>query len=74
MYYFWIDLLFLFSDNNFYSNINTDINISWTTRFGQFYDVLSPSNLIIYNVVIGDILPNTGMSKYKINSKGTEKI
>jgi len=62
-----------FSDNIFYSNINTDINISWTTNLGQFYDVLSPSNTTIYNVR-GDILRNIGMDKYKINFKGTEQI
>ena len=45
----------------------------WTTRLGQFYDVLSPSNRTIY-IVIGDIVPNTDMNKYKINSKGTEEI
>ena len=61
------------SDNIFYSNINTDINISWTTSLGQFYDVLSPSNTTIYRV-IGDIVPNVGRNKYQINSKGTEEI
>ena len=63
-----------FSDNIFYSNVNTDINISWTTSLGQFYDVLSPSNTTIYKVVAGDIVPNPGLNKYKINSKGTEQI
>ena len=63
-----------FSDNTFYSNVNTDINISWTTSLGQFYDVLSPSNTTIYKVVAGDIVPNPGLNKYKINSKGTEEI
>ena len=62
-----------FSDNIFYSNINTDINISWTTSIGHFYDVLSPSNRAIY-IVRGDIIPNPNMNKYKINSKGTEQI
>ena len=61
------------SDNIFYSNINTDINISWTTNLGQFYDVLAPSNTAIYTV-LGDIVPNVGRNKYKINSKGTEQI
>ena len=61
------------SDNIFYSNINTDINITWTTSLGQFYDVLSPSNTIIYKV-LGDIVPNVGRNKYKVNSKGTEQI
>jgi len=72
MFYFLIDLGF-FSDNIFYSNINTDINIVWKTSLGHFYYVLSPSNRTIYTV-IGDIVPNTGMNKYKINSKGTEQI
>ena len=63
-----------FSDNTFYSNVNTDINISWTTSLGQFYDVLSPSNTTIYNVVAGEIVLNPGLNKYKINSKGTEEI
>ena len=62
-----------FSDSIFYSNINTDTNISWKTNFGQFYDVLSPSNTTIYTVR-GDIVPNADMKKYKINSKGTEEI
>jgi hypothetical protein len=66
-------LIFFFSDNIFYSYINTDINISWTTRLGQFYHVLSPSNRTIY-IVIGDIVPNTDMNKYKINSKDIEQI
>ena len=39
----------------------------------MFYDVISPSNTIIYNV-LGDIVPNVGRNKYKINSKGTEQI
>jgi hypothetical protein len=56
-----------------YSNINTDINISWTTSLGQFYYVLSPSKTTIYTV-LGDIEPNAGKDKYKINSKGTEQI
>ena len=63
-----------FSDNIFYSNINTDINISWTTSLGQFYEVLSPSSKTIYKVIAGDIISNTGLNKYKINSKGTEQI
>ena len=79
-----------FSDNIFYSNINTDINISWTTSLGQFYHVLSPSNTTIYTVNVvavpnagkdkykinsnGDIVPNTDMNKYMVNSKGTEQI
>ena len=63
-----------FSDNTFYSNVNTDINISWTTNLGQFYDVLAPSSKTIYNVVAGDIVPNPGLNNYKINSKGTEQI
>jgi hypothetical protein len=54
-------------------HINTDINISWTTSLGQFYYVLSPSNRTIYTV-IGDIVPNTDMNKYKINSKDIEHI
>ena len=61
------------SDNIFYSNINTDINISWTTSLGQIYDVLSPSNTTIY-IVRGDIVPNTDMNKYMVNSNGTEQI
>ena len=61
------------SDNIFYSNINTDINISWTTNLGQFYDVLAPSNTAIYKVLV-DIVPNVARNKYKINSKGTEQI
>ena len=72
MFYFLIDLFFL-SDNIFYSNINTDINITWTASLGQFYDVLSPSNTVIYTVR-GVIEPNAEMNKYKINSKGTEQI
>ena len=63
-----------FSDNIFYSNINTETNISWTTSLGQFYDVQSPSNTTIYKVVAGDISPNADINKYKINSKGTEQI
>ena len=60
-----------FSDSIFYSNINTDINIFWTTNLGQFYDVLSPSNTAIYNVSVNaEILLNTGKDKYKINSNG----
>jgi hypothetical protein len=62
-----------FSDSIFYSNINTDINISWTTSLGQFYNVLSPSNTAIY-IVRGYIVPNTDMNKYMVNSKGTEQI
>jgi hypothetical protein len=62
-----------FSDNILYSNINTDINISWTTSLGQFYNVISPSNTVIYTVR-GYIAPNADMNKYKINSKGTEQI
>ena len=62
-----------FSDNIFYSNINADINISWTTNLGQFYEVLSPSNTAIYTV-LGDITPNAGMNKYNINSTDTEQI
>jgi hypothetical protein len=73
MFYFLIDLGF-FSDNIFYSYINTDINISWTTSLGHFYDVLSPSNTTIYKVVAGDMVPNTDMNKYKINSKGIQQI
>ena len=73
MFYFLIYLGF-FSDNIFYSNINTDINISWKTSLGLFYYVLSPSNTTICKVVAGDILPNGDMNKYKINSKGTEEI
>ena len=73
MFYFLINLGF-FSDSIFYSNINTDINISWKTNLGQFYDVLSPSKTTIY-VVHGNIVPNTGMEKkYNIKSKGTEQI
>jgi len=72
MFYFLIDLGF-FSDNIFYSNINTDINIVWKTSLGHFYYVLSPSNRTIYTV-IGDIVPNTDMNKYKINSKSIEQI
>jgi hypothetical protein len=64
---------FVFSDNIFCSNINTDINISWTTSLGQIYDVLSPSKTTIYNV-LGDLVPNVGRNKYTINSKGTEQI
>ena len=64
-----------FSDNILYSNINTDINISWTTRLGLFYNVLSPSNTAIYTVSVdADILPNADKDKYKINSNGTEQI
>jgi hypothetical protein len=63
-----------FSDNIFYSNINTDINISWTTSLGHFYDVLSPSNTTIYKVVAGDMVPNTNMNKYMVNFKGTAQI
>ena len=63
-----------FSDNIFYSNINTDINISWTTRLGQIYYVRSPSKTTIYNVIAGDIVPNAGNDKYKINSKDIEQI
>jgi hypothetical protein len=73
MFYFLIYLGF-FSDNIFYSNINTYINISWTTSLGQFYDVLSPLKTTIYTVVAGDIVPNPGRNKYKINSKGTEQL
>jgi hypothetical protein len=73
MFYFLIYLGFI-SDNIFYSNINTDINISWKTSLGLFYYVLSPSNTTICKVVAGDILPNGDMNKYKINSKGTEEI
>ena len=62
-----------FSDNIFYSYINTDINIIWKTSLGHFYYVLSPSNRTIYTV-IGDIIPNTDMNKYKINSKDIEQI
>ena len=62
-----------FSDNILYSNINTDINISWTTSLGHFYYVRSPSKTTIYNV-LGDIEPNAGKDKYKINSKGIEQI
>ena len=73
MFYFLIYLGFS-SDSIFYSNINTDINISWKTNLGQFYDVLSPSNTTIYTVR-GDILPNTDIEKkYNIKSKGTEQI
>ena len=61
------------SDNIFYSNINTDSNISWTTSLDQFYFVRSPSHTTIY-IVRGDILPNAGVHKYKINSKGTAQI
>ena len=64
-----------FSDNILYSNINTDINISWTTSLGLFYNVLSPSNTAIYTVSVdADILPNADKDKYKINSDGTEQI
>jgi hypothetical protein len=63
-----------FSDNIFYSNINTETNISWTTSLGQFYDVQSPSTTIIYKVIEGSIIPNTDINKYKINSNGTEQI
>jgi hypothetical protein len=73
MFYFLIYLGFI-SDNIFYSNINTDINISWKTSLGLFYYVLSPSNTTICKVVAGDILPNGDKNKYKINSKGTEEI
>jgi hypothetical protein len=73
MFYFLIDLGF-FSDNIFYSYINTDINISWTTSLSQFYDVLSPSNTTIYKVVAGDIALNGDMNKYKINSKDIQEI
>ena len=45
----------------------------WKTSLGHFYSVQSPSNRTIYNV-IGDIVPNTDMNKYKINSKGIEQI
>ena len=62
-----------FSDNIFYSNINTDINISWTTSLGQFYHVLSPSNTTIYTVNVVAV-PNAGKDKYKINYNGTEQI
>ena len=65
--------IFFLSDNIFYSNINTDINISWTS-LSQFYDVQSPSNRTIYSVFGGHILSNTDMNKYKINSKGIEQI
>ena len=61
-----------FSDNIFYANINTDYNISWTPSL-EVYDVISPSDTTIYNVV-GEILPNDNRKKYKINSKGTEQI
>jgi hypothetical protein len=71
MFYFLIYLGF-FSDNIFYSNINTDINISWKTSLFSY--VLSPSNTTICKVVAGDIVPNGDMNKYKINSKGTEEI
>ena len=63
-----------FSDNIFYSNINTDINISWTTRLGQIYYVRSPSKTTLYNVIAGSILPNADKDKYKINSKDTAEI
>jgi hypothetical protein len=72
MFYFLI--YFVLSDNIFNANTNTDINISWPTRLGVFYDVQSPSKTTIYKVVAGDILLNAGMNKYKINSKGTEEI
>jgi hypothetical protein len=62
-----------FSDCFFYSNINTEINISWTTRLGLFYNVLSPSNTAIYTVR-EVIEPNADMNEYKINSKDTEQI
>ena len=72
-----VNVLFLnifgfFSDNIFYSNINTDINISWKTSLFSY--VLSPSSTTICKVVAGDIVPNGDMNKYKINSKGTEEI
>ena len=77
---FWCKGLYLilvnvicFSDNIFYSNINTETNISWTTSLGQIYGVQSPSNKTIYTVR-GDILPNADMNKYMVNSKGTEQI
>jgi hypothetical protein len=73
MFYFLIDLVVFFSDNIFYSYINTEINITWTTSLGHFYYVLSPSHRTIYTV-IGDIIPNTDMNKYKINSKDIEHI
>ena len=64
-----------FSDNILYSNINTDINISWTTSLDPIYNVQSPSNTAIYTVSVGaDIVPNAGKDKYKINSNGTEQI
>lgn len=66
--------IFFLSDNIFNANTNTDINISWTTRLGLFYDVQSPSKTTIYKVVAGDIIPNADMKKYKINSRGTEEI
>jgi len=73
MFYFLIDLFFL-SDNIFYSNINTDINITWTTSLDEGYYVLSPSNKTIYRIR-GDIGINGGMyNKYNINSKSTEQI
>jgi hypothetical protein len=73
MFYFLIDLVVFVSDNIFYSHINTDINIIWKTSLGHLYYVLSPSNRTIYTV-IGDIIPNTDMNKYKINSKDIEQI
>ena len=63
-----------FSDNIFYSNINTDIKISWTTSLGLYYEVLPPSKKTLYTAIAGDIVPNAGKDKYKINSKGTEQI
>ena len=68
----FLNIFGLFSDIIFYSNINTDINISWKTSLFSY--VLSPSNTTICKVVAGDILPNGDMNKYKINSKGTEEI
>ena len=70
----FLNIFGLFSDSIFYSNINTDINISWKASFGQFYDVLSQSNTTIYKVVAGDIISNADKKKYKINSKDTEQI
>ena len=66
--------IYFLSDNIFNANTNTDINISWTTRLDQFYDVQSPSKTTIYNVFAGDILSNADMKKYKINTKDTEQI
>jgi hypothetical protein len=55
--------------------IRVYLNISWTTRLGLFYNVLSPSNTAIYTVSVdADILPNADKDKYKINSNGTEQI